>query len=200
MNLDLDVTNPISTNGGDWVAKFGELWKRQITELSEKFTNKVIEEVSFPGEFPTDVPILYVKKESIVEVLRYMKDEPKFKYEFLSDITATDEQGIEEDQGYRFEVVYNLFSHTHLCRIRLKVRVAEGEEVPTAVSVWTGANWAEREIYDMFGVKFNGHPNMRRILMDNRWVGHPLRKDYPIRGYQVFTDAEQVDPRLLDLE
>lgn len=188
----MDVRQPISTNGGDWLTKFGESWKKQITELKEKF-GSTIEEVRMPPDYPTDVPIVYVKKESIVEVLKFVKEAPGFEYGFLSDITATD-----EEVNPRFEVVYNLFSHTHRYRIRFKVRVAEGEEVPTAVSVWKAANWAEREVFDMFGVKFKGHPDLRRILMDVRWQGHPLRKDYPLRGYQVFTEPMAADPKLLE--
>ena len=113
-----------------------------------------------------------------------MKSEPGFEYGFLSDLTATD-----EEIAPRFEMVYNLFSTRHKWRIRLKVRVREDEEVPTAIPVWPGANWAEREVWDMYGIRFKGHPDLRRILMDERWEGHPLRKDYPLRGYQIFTDA-----------
>lgn len=189
----MDVRQPIPNNGGDWITKFGETWKRQVDEVRNKFA-AVLEEVRMPSEYCTDVPILYVKKEAIVEVLVFLKESVGFEYNFLADITATD-----EETHPRFEVVYNLFSTQHRWRIRVKVRVGESEEVPTAVSVWKGANWAEREIYDMFGVKFQGHPNLRRILMDQRWVGHPLRKDYPLKGYQIFTDAEVVDPALLDL-
>jgi NADH-quinone oxidoreductase subunit C len=188
----MDIRTPISTHGGDWLAKFGESWKKQTDQLREKFGQQIVEVRMLP-EYPTDVPIVYVDKESIVEVLKFLKEEPGFEYGFLADITATD-----EETEPRFEVVYNLFSHTHKWRIRLKVRVAEGEEVPTAVSVWKAANWAEREVYDMFGVRFRGHPDLRRILMDERWVGYPLRKDYPLRGYQVFTDAQPVHNSLLE--
>ena len=189
----MDIRQPIPTNGGGWITKFGETWKKQVEQVQNKFA-AVCEEVRMPPDYPTDVPILYVKKEAIVEVLVFLKETPGFGYNFLADITATD-----EEIAPRFEVVYNLFSTQHLWRIRVKVRVGESEEVPTAVSVWKGANWAEREIFDMFGVKFKGHPNLRRILMDQRWVGHPLRKDYPLKGYQIFTDAEAVDPSLLGL-
>ena len=188
----MDVRQPIPTNGGDWIAKFGEIWKNQAVKAKEKF-GSVIEEVKFPGEYTTDVPIFYIKKDSIIDVLKYFKEEPEFEYGFLSDITATDEE-IEP----RFEVVYNLYSLNKRCRIRLKVRVSEGQEVPSVVSLWKAANWAEREVFDMFGVKFSGHPDLRRILMDYRWVGHPLRKDYPLRGYQIFTDSAPIDPSLLE--
>jgi NADH-quinone oxidoreductase subunit C len=188
----MDIRTPISTYGADWIAKFGETWKTQAAKLKEKF-GVAIEETRFPVEYPTDVLIVYVKKESIVPVLQFLKTEPGFEYGFLADITATD-----EESDPRFEVVYNLFSPTLFSRIRIKVRVAEGAEVPTAISVWAGANWAEREVWDMFGVRFAGHPNLRRILMDERWAGHPLRKDYPLKGYQIFTEPSQIHPEAME--
>ncbi len=183
----MDARRPISTNGGDWLTKFGESWNQQIAQVKEKF-GAAIEEVRFPATYPTDVPILYVKKDSIVQVLKFLKEDPRCDYSFLADITATD-----EEKDPRFEVVYQLFSQSHRWRIRLKVRVSEGEEVPTITSLWPGADWAEREVFDMFGVSFHGHPDLRRILMDSRWVGYPLRKDYPLKGYQIFTEPELVD-------
>jgi NADH-quinone oxidoreductase subunit C len=176
----------------EYLAKFGESWKKQCAELQKKFKEK-IEEIRMPSQYPTDVPIVYVKKEAIVEVLGFLKQEPEFEYNFLADITATD-----EETEPRFDVVYQLFSHQHFWRIRVKTRVSEGQEVPTVCSLWAGANWAEREVYDMFGIKFQGHPDLRRILMDSRWKGHPLRKDYPLKGYQIFSEPEPVDPTLLE--
>jgi NADH-quinone oxidoreductase subunit C len=193
----MDVRQPIPTNGGDWITKFGEAWATQAARLKEKFGDK-IEEVRMPPAYPTDVPIIFVKKDSVIEILKFVKEESGFEYGFLADLTATDELNEMQSGGARFEVVYNLFSQVHKHRIRIKVRVPENEEVPTAVSVWKGANWAEREVYDMFGIKFKGHPDLRRILMDERWVGHPLRKDYPLRGYQIFTEPQVVDPTLLE--
>jgi len=188
----MDIRKPIPTNCGDWVTRFGETWKTQVAQLRQKFGDQ-IQEVRMPPEGLTDVPIIYVKKDSLVPVLAFMKSESGFEYGFLSDITATDEE-IEP----RFEVVYNLFSQSRHWRIRLKIRVGENEDVPTAVSVWPGANWAEREVWDMFGIKFKGHPDLRRILMDVRWQGHPLRKDYPLRGYQLFPEPEEIDTQLLE--
>lgn len=188
----MDIRKPIPTNGGDWVQKFGEIWKSQVAKLQQKFGD-AIEEIRMPVEYPTDVPIVYVRKEVIVELLGFLKTEPTFEYNFLSDITATDEEA-----DPRFEVVYNLLSHTQKCRIRIKCRVADGAEVPTATGLWRAADWAEREVFDMFGIKFKGHPDLRRILMDERWQGHPLRKDYPLRGYQLFTEPMAPKPELLD--
>jgi NADH-quinone oxidoreductase subunit C len=188
----MDIRKAVPSNHGDWLTKFGEGWKKQVETLKQKFGD-AIEEVRMPPEAATDMPTVYVKKESIIPVLQFAKSEPGFEYCFLSDLTATDEE-VEP----RFEVVYHLFSHARFSRIRFKVRVRDGEQVPTAVGVWAGANWAEREVWDMFGVKFAGHPDLRRILMDERWEGHPLRKDFPLRGYQVFTEPMQARPELLD--
>ncbi len=188
----MDVRTQVKTNSGDWLARFGESWKKQIEELQSKF-GSAIEEVRMPGSHATDVPIVYVARAKLVELLKHCQVTPGFEYNFLADITATD-----EETTPRFEVIYNLYSTKHHYRFRVKTRVPEGETVPTAISVWPGANWAEREIWDMYGVKFEGHPDLRRILMDERWQGHPLRKDYPLKGYQIFTEPENIDPALLN--
>jgi NADH-quinone oxidoreductase subunit C len=188
----MDINTPIATNYGGFYDKHAERWKTQIEALRAKF-GAAIEEVRFPREYPTDMPIVYVKRESIIAVLEHAKTADGFDYNFLSDITATD-----EEIDPRFEVVYHLLSHRTMSRIRLKVRLNEGEDIATATTLWEAANWAEREVWDMFGVKFAGHPNLLRILMDDRWVGHPLRKDYPLRGYQIFPDTPAPKPELLE--
>ena len=192
MDFDTDIHTSVPTNYGDWIQKFGETWKSQVSRLQARFST-AITEVRMPGEHPIDVPIIYVKKESIVGLLSFMKTEQGLEYNFLADLTAVDEEA-----EPRFEMVYNLYSMVSKARIRVKVRVAEGEEVPTIIPVWAGANWAEREVFDMFGIKFTGHPDLRRILMDERWVGHPLRKDFPLRSYQLFTDPMEIHTELLE--
>lgn len=187
----MDIRTPVATFYGDHVEKFLPAWTAQVDALRARFGEK-IQEVLMPGPSPTDVPVIFVELSSIVELLSFLRDEATFKYEFLSDITATDEGG-----APRFNVVYQLFSHKFKNRIRVKVRVNEEQEVPSAVKVWPGADWAEREVWDMFGIRFTGHPNLRRILMDERWEGHPLRKDYPLRGYQVFFEPNPVQEDLL---
>ncbi len=186
----MDINTPVTELYGSYFDKYSEIWKNQINTIQSKFSG-AIEEVRFPREYPTDMPILYVKKESLIAVLEELKI--AMGYNFLSDLTATD-----EEISPRFEMVYHLLSHENMARIRVKTRVNEGEDVPTATVLWMAANWPEREVYDMFGIKFSGHPHMRRILMDERWVGHPLRKDYPLRGYQLFPDTPAPKADLLE--
>lgn len=182
----MDIRTRVPTIYGDWWEKYGAVWAGQVEILQEKF-GAALTEVRMPPAYPTDVPILYVDKESVVPVLTFLKND--LGYDFLADLTATD-----EETAPRFEVVYNLYAMKNKGpRLRVKARVGEGEDIPTAVGVWLGADWAEREVFDMFGITFRGHPNLRRILMDYRWEGYPLRKDYPLDGYQVFPDAEAPD-------
>ena len=130
---------------------------------------------------------LYIRKERLLEVCRLLRDDPDLGYLYISDITAIDwlpywEKG---EKPKRFEVVYNLYSPVHFQRIFLKVRVDDGEPVPSVTGVWEGASYPEREVYDMFGIPFEGHPNLKRILMPDDWVGHPLRKDFPLGGEEI---------------
>jgi NADH-quinone oxidoreductase subunit C len=127
-----------------------------------------------------------VERSAIVDVLRVCKDDVELGFDMLSDLTAVDFLKFPgREDGPRFEVVYHLYSIAHNHRVRLKVRVDEDDAVvPTAVAVWPIANWLEREVWDMFGIRFDGHPDPRRLLMYEEFVGHPLRKDYPINRRQ----------------
>lgn len=122
--------------------------------------------------------ILWVSAGRIEAVCRLLKQERGFR---LSAITCIDRYPLEP----RFEVVYLLHSISGGERLRLKVAPDSGKpELPTVTSVWSGANWYEREVFDMFGVRFAGHPDLRRILMPDSWQGHPLRKDFPVHGHK----------------
>jgi NADH-quinone oxidoreductase subunit C len=118
--------------------------------------------------------------------LRHFRDEPAHGFDVLMDLTAVDYLKYPgREDGPRFEVVYHLYSLAHNHRLRVKVRVDEDDaSVPTAVGVWPIANWMEREVWDMFGIRFEGHPDLRRLLMYEEFVGHALRKDYPITRRQ----------------
>lgn len=121
---------------------------------------------------------LTISPEQIVPVCRYLKETAGF--ERLSGLTGVDWW----PQDPRFELVYLLHSIRHNTRIRLLVRVAENQEIDSVVPVWRAANWYEREVFDLFGVVFRNHPSLDRIMMPADWVGHPLRKDYPIHGHK----------------
>lgn len=145
-----------------------------IPKLRENFPGIVIETHAFRGD-----ETVLIKREGLHEFFGYLKNELQF--EFLMDITAVDYKGREP----RFEVVYHLYSFRNNNRLRVKVRVPESDPVvDSLMPLWSGANWFEREVYDMFGIKFRGHPDLRRILMYDEFEGHPLRKDYPLKKRQ----------------
>ncbi|HVG31069.1 MAG TPA: NADH-quinone oxidoreductase subunit C [Pyrinomonadaceae bacterium] len=128
---------------------------------------------------------IIVPRESIVEACQFFKTTPGLEFNLLSDICGVD-RGAEEDP--RFEVNYQLFSTTKHHRLRLKVLLAEDDaKVQTVTNVWRTANWHERETFDLFGVRFEGHPDLRRILLPDDWQGHALRKDFPLRGYEPYS-------------
>jgi NADH-quinone oxidoreductase subunit C len=125
----------------------------------------------------------------LVRVCRYLKDDADLAFDFLSSATGVDRLNL-PDRTPRFEVVYHLYSIPHKRRLRVKVRVDEGEAVPSLTEVWETANWHEREIFDLFGLPFVGHPDLRRILMPEDWEGHPLRKDYPVEASPKWWEEE----------
>jgi NADH-quinone oxidoreductase subunit C len=149
--------------------------QEQLKTLQGKFGSEGVEWKEQWGELT-----VVVKPEAIVKVCRLLRHEPGLEYNFLSSVTAVD-LGVEADP--RFEVVYHLYSIPQRHRLRLKVRVNEDDSVPTVTGVWKAANWYEREVYDLFGIEFEGHPDLRRIMMPDDYEGHPLRKDFPLRGY-----------------
>ena len=122
---------------------------------------------------------LIVKPSKLVAIATFLRDQDGCKFDYLSDLTAADWPARTDK---RFDVILCLYSTTLRHRVRVKVRVADGEAVPTVTGVWPAANWLEREVWDMFGVPFAGHPDLRRILMPLDWQGHPQRKDYPLEG------------------
>lgn len=126
-----------------------------------------------------------VPREHIVDVCSSLKSGPESKCDVLADLCGVD-RGIEEEP--RFEVNYHLFSTTRHHRLRLKVLVNEQDiHVPTVTGIWRTANWHERETFDLFGIIFDGHPDLRRILLPEDWQGHALRKDFPLRGYEPYS-------------
>ncbi len=136
----------------------------------------VAEVREFRGELTIVVPRGHVRRAA-----EFLRGDPELQFTFLSDLTGVDRFPIEP----RFELNYHLLSLSRRERLRLKVRVAGGDPVVESVTpVWPTADWHEREVFDLFGVRFEGHPDLRRILMPEDWEGHPLRKDYPVEGYR----------------
>ena len=150
--------------------------RAEITEIKNKFPDSYIKDEEFRG----DVSIT-VKKDSIIDILKFLKEEENFLYDFLVDITCVDYLKLNKTE--RFAVVYNLYSYKNNTRIRIKALVPENDtQIPTVCTIWKAANWMEREVFDLFGIIFTGHPDLRRILTPDDYTGHPLRKDYPLQG------------------
>ena len=152
-----------------------------MEELSEALTGVcgplLSEKISELGDLT-----VYVSLANIAEVLRLCKEDPRLQFNLLVDVTAVDWM---DQRAERFEVVDQLLSLSTRSRLCLKVNLSEDKpEIPTATNLWAGANFLEREIWDMFGISFVGHPDLRRVLMYEEFVGHPLRKDYPVQGKQ----------------
>ncbi|MCG9128695.1 NADH-quinone oxidoreductase subunit C [Candidatus Poribacteria bacterium] len=152
-----------------------------IQQLREKFADGLLSD----AEVNNGVAVV-VNKDNLYAILEYLKTD--LAYSMLLDITAVDNSNLEEElmkyDYARFMVVYHLYTFEgETPRIRIKVPVNDKDLiVPSIINLWKGANWLERETYDMFGIQFEGHPNLERILMPNEFEGHPLRKDYPLRG------------------
>jgi NADH-quinone oxidoreductase subunit C len=147
-----------------------------VSRLSNS-NRQVIESVKFDREEMT----IYVGREAIRHVCALLRDDANCPFNYLSDITCVDWYPSEP----RFEVVYHLLSIPNKERVRLKVKLSgDAPALDSVTSLWPGANYFEREVFDLFGVRFNGHPYLRRLLMPENWEGHPLRKDYPVEGYR----------------
>lgn len=139
--------------------------------IEQQFGSQILEKSTFRDELT-----FIVGKDDIIDILTFLKDDGQFAYNFLTDITATDWPKREQ----RHEVVYLLYSFKDNTRVRFKVRLKEGEKVNTASVLWDSANWLEREVFDLFGVHFEGHPELTKILTADDLEGHPLRKDFSL--------------------
>jgi NADH-quinone oxidoreductase subunit C len=155
-----------------------EKLQEYVEKLKEKDPDWITGVVDSLGELT-----VIIDRNAIAGACRYLRDEHGF--DLLADLCGCD-RGPEEEP--RFEVNYHLFSTTHFGRLRLKVLISEDEpNVSTVTEVWKTANWHERETYDLLGIVFDGHPDLRRILLPSDFDGHALRKDYPLRGYEPYS-------------
>jgi NADH-quinone oxidoreductase subunit C len=138
---------------------------------------RVVPGASYEIGTSIDFPTIYVPPARLVETCAALRETADLRFDFLVEVTAVDYL----PRDPRYEVVYHLVSTSNRLRLRLKVRVPDGGGVPTVMSVWPAAAWPEREVWDMFGISINGHPDLRRLLMPEDWEGHPQRKDYPVQ-------------------
>ncbi len=142
-----------------------------IEKIKKDFGDDILEIKEFRGELT-----IVIRPDKNIEFLSYLRTE--FSIDFLVDVTAVDWY----PKNPRFEVVYSLYSLNSKERLRVKVPINDGESLRSVTQLWKGAGWLEREVYDMFGIKFEGHPDLRRILLWDDFPGHPLRKDFPLRA------------------
>jgi NADH-quinone oxidoreductase subunit C len=172
---------PVTPKG---LSRLGEAANPSAAALAEKFPMAVERTLVIWGE-----TVVYVRPKAVLEIMQWLHDDPGQQYDYLSDVTAVEYRDLDQP----LEVVWHLRSLPYRRFLRLKAQLAKNQplEVPSVWSIWKSADWLERECYDMFGIRFSGHPDLRRILMWEQYrEGYPLRKDFPLRGR--FSRAEQL--------
>jgi len=151
-----------------------------VLAVRERFPEAFVDAVNFRDEMT-----IRVERSRLRDVVEFLRDHPDLRYNLLTDVTAVDMVRLRTSP--RFDIVVQLYSIPKRVRLRIKAGVDDGETVPSLVPLHAGANWLEREVYDMFGIVFEDHPDLRRILLADDWdEGHPLRKDYPLRGFREY--------------
>jgi len=159
-----------------------------LNKLRERFGEAVLEIKEHRGELT-----VHLDRKEIVSVCTYLRDDPDFQFNSLSYLTAADYSAMGREP--RYQVLYHLYSIPKTHRVRISCGVPEDDPViESVVNVWRAANFQEREAFDMFGIIFQGHPDLRRILMPDDWEGHPLRKDFPLGGVKSFYFKRDTDP------
>lgn len=162
-------------------------WQDAVAALNERFTDLKFEPrplMVYPSGGDAGQFYIRVEPRDLPAVMQFLSDDPRCKFEQLSDVTCIDYLNYPDPPSdERFGVTYSLLSLTHGHRLWIKVFVSDPEPtVPSVTCIWKGANWTEREVYDMFGIRFAGHPDLRRILCPDWFEDHALRKDYPLTG------------------
>ena len=153
----------------------------QDLQLQANYIKENFSDVTLVEPIKFDNLIIYVSPENIVKFLKFLRDDKELSFKVLLDVFGADMLGV---RNPRFEVIYNLLSLKLNNRITVKVALNKDEEVPTVTTVFDSAGWFEREAFDMYGIIFTGHPDLRRILTDYGFEGHPMRKDFPLTGYK----------------
>lgn len=168
----------------------------EVVRLQEAFPDAISKIKEFRGE-----TYICVDRQRIVEILTFLRDDSELEYKYFAECVGVDYSTWqhERDLAERFEVVYNLFSLKHNSRIFVKVGVSDGDSIPSAIPVYQGAEYPEREINDLFGVIFEGNEQKERFLLPDDWIGYPLRKEYPLGGEDVLFDHGDRGPAVEDI-
>lgn len=168
----------------------------EAVRVREKFGDALLKVKEYRGE-----TYLCVRRESLVEIVQFLKEDPELQYTYFSECLGVDYSRweFERDLEGRFEVVYNLMSLKHYSRIFVKVGVDDGQKVPSLVPLFLGAEYPEREVWDLFGIVFEGNEQTQRFLLPDDWVGFPLRKEFPLGGEDVVFDKDTRGPAVEDV-
>ncbi len=172
-------------------------------QIAEKIKQAFPDEVTEISSFRDQVSV-HLKKDKLYDICLLLRQDPELDFDYLVDVCGVDYLG---KKTHRFEAVYHLYSIAQKHLIRLSVQVPEdAPAVKSVTGIWQGANWHERECFDMLGISFDGHPDLRRVLLPEDWEGHPLRKDYPVEGFKGeedwpgFTEVVELSKKLKEFE
>ena len=164
--------------------------------LRAEFSGEILQSYSNQGQ-----TAVIVRPGRIVDILRWLRDSDDLRMNHLRSLCGVDNARRKDPGLSRFEVVYNLYSIPLRHEIRLRAEVSEKDPViDSVVGLWAGADWLERETYDLMGIRFNGHPNLQRVLLPEDWVGHPLRKDYPLKGKEEWAGMTELLDKIKELD
>lgn len=169
--------------------------RMEVVKVRERFPDALLKVKESCGE-----TYLCVRRESLVDLVRFLKEDPELSYDYFCECLGADYSKWKHERDFpeRFEVIYNLMSLKHASRIFVKVGVDDGQKVPTLIHVFLGAEYPEREVWDMFGIVFEGNEQTQRFLLPDDWVGHPLRKEFPLGGEDVVFDQGTKGPAVED--
>jgi NADH-quinone oxidoreductase subunit C len=163
----------------DQIQPLNDDQKAVLERLRSKFGDAVLDSQSFRGQLS-----IWIRRDVLLEALRFARDDRELRFEMLTDVTSVDYLHHRGPDEPRYELIHNLYSLSLNRRLLLKTPIRDNETAPSAVPLWTSANFMEREVYDLMGIVFDGHPDLQRILTPDGWLGHPLRKDHPTRTDQ----------------
>ena len=167
-----------------------------VARLRAEFPQEIVQEYTNHGQM-----VVIIRPDRIVAILRFLRDDQALAMNHLRSLCGVDNARRKDPGLSRFEVVYNLYSISQRHEIRLRAEVGDKDPViDSVVELWPGANWLERETYDLMGIRFNNHPDLRRVLLPDDWQGHPLRKEYPLKGKEEWAGMTELLTKIKELD